>query len=508
MRRLRVALLLICLGLAAGCGGEEKRAASLPAALDYVPRDAFVVALVPTDLDGDQLRRLDHLIAPTLREDEDTSVRDIAAAFAEDSDVDFDREVAPLLGGELVVAAWGNEEEPDILVALQTPDGDKTKDLLQRVRAPADTFRVDGDTLLFAFNGGRAMLDAAVERREAGDGLGADGFEEAFGDGAGDDALARVSGDPRVLTRAFDVDVDLPWIQALQSASLALRLDDDEVVGHMRVRTRPDGLREEDLPLATGEDAPEAGNVDGALNAANRNQSRTTVFLAQLARKAYPNSDFVREVEAVEADLGIAFEDAVLAQFDGPSASVATPDGAFAAVSELSDPDEMRELLPRLAPRLPAILRGLQGLGSEGLVALLLFAPDAPLVPGALPALTGDIAVRALRGEEQLYEITGLQEEERNFAVPSVVFGMIGDRFVVATDARRALAVSRMETSGVPDAHGAAVARTDFGTWSPEAIAEAIGFETVPLGEATGELEASLEGIEGRLRVKVPGGLD
>jgi hypothetical protein len=85
---------------------------------------------------------------------------------------------------------------------------------------------------------------------------------------------------------------------------------------------------------------------------------------------------------------------------------------------------------------------------------------------------------------------------------------MIGDRFVVATDAARARAAARMEVSDVDDAHGAAVARADFGTWSRETLANAIGLETVPLGEATGELEASLEGIEGRLHVKVPDGLD
>jgi hypothetical protein len=513
MRRMRVALFGVCLALVAGCGGEEQSAADLPTALGYVPRDAFVVAVVPTDLEGDQLRRLDHLIAPALRESEEKSLRDIAAGLSEDADVDFDREVAPLLGGELVLAAWGDFDEPDALVALGTPDGDKARALLRRLHAGPDVARVDGDTIIFALSGDKTTLDAAVERRTDGQGLDAAGFEKAFGDGAGDDALARVIGDPQVLARALDVDVDLPWIQALDSAALSLRLDEDEIEGRARLRTRPDGLREEDLPLASGEDAPEAGEVDGVIAAANRDQSRTTVFLAQVARKAYPDSEFVHEVEALETDLGISFEDAVLAQFNGPSASIATPDGAFAAVSDVADPEAMRALLPRLAPRLPPILRGLQGLGNRGLIALLLFAPDAPLVPGALPALIGDIAVRPLGGagkDEQLYEITGLDDEseERAFAVPTVVFGMIGDRFVVATDAQRARAAAQMEVSEVDDAHGAGVARADFGTWSRKALIDAIGFEIVPLGEATGELEASVEGVEGRLRVSVPGGLD
>jgi hypothetical protein len=208
-------------------------------------------------------------------------------------------------------------------------------------------------------------------------------------------------------------------------------------------------------------------------------------------------------VEAVEADLGISFEDEVLKQFNGPSASVATADGEFAAVSDLADPDRMRALLPRLAPRLPDILSELQGLGNRGLVALLLFAPDAPLVPGALPLLQDGIGVQRIHGGD-LYAVTFLDEGDRPFAVPRVVFGMIGDRFVVATDEARARAAASMDLSDVPDAEGAAVARTDFSTWQTDPL----GLPTVPLGEGVGSLEASREGIEARLRIEVPDGLD
>jgi hypothetical protein len=52
MRRMRAALLVVCLALVAGCGREAKSAANLPATLGYVPRDAFVVAVAPTPLEG------------------------------------------------------------------------------------------------------------------------------------------------------------------------------------------------------------------------------------------------------------------------------------------------------------------------------------------------------------------------------------------------------------------------------------------------------------------------
>jgi hypothetical protein len=201
----------------------------------------------------------------------------------------------------------------------------------------------------------------------------------------------------------------------------------------------------------------------------------------------------------------------VLAQFNGPSASIATPDGDFAAVSDVADPDAMRALLPKLAPRLPSILRGLQGLGNTGLVALLLMAPDAPLVPGALPALGGGIEVRPVSREPDLYEITGLDTErlgEPEFAVPSVVFGMIGDRFVVATTLGEARRVADMDVSEVDGARGAAVLRTDLGSWARDQLERAFGVKTLPMREVTGDLQASLDGIEGRLRVEIPDGLD
>jgi hypothetical protein len=87
---------------------------------------------------------------------------------------------------------------------------------------------------------------------------------------------------------------------------------------------------------------------------------------------------------------------------------------AFGARSTLRDPAAMRALLERIAPDLPGILAGLQGLGTTGLTGLLFVAPDAPLTPSAFGLLVA-IEVHRLAGggAEQLYEIeiTGLDED-------------------------------------------------------------------------------------------------
>ena len=490
MQWLRVALCVAFVVVLGGCGDERPEAGG-PAALKYVPADAEAVLIVPTDLDGEQLQRLDALLEPALREGDEHSVRDIFAGFFSDVGIDFARDVEPLLGSDLVVAMWGGEENPRLLAAIETSDGARAAALGRKLDLD---HRVDGDTLLVSINGGTATLEPP-----------GDSFDPAaFGEDDGP-ALVRLAGDPQLLVDALGVDVDLPWIQALEGLSASIRLEDHAITARAHLTTRPDDLSDDDLPLATGDDAPQAGEQDGAISSGNRDQSRTTVFLAQLARRAYPDSDFVAEVELTEKDLGISFEDEVLEQFNGPSASVAWPDGNFAALSEVDDPDRMRELLPRLAPRLPGILNGLQSLGNKGLVALLLIAPDAPLVPGALPLLRqGDIGVRRLEGED-LYELTGLSEGGNRFTVPHVVFGMLDDdRFVVASGLDQVRNVSDLQLSDVDDAHGAAVARTDFSTWDSDPL----GLETVPLGEGVGELEASRDRLEARLRIDVPGGLE
>jgi hypothetical protein len=493
MRRLRVALCLAGLALAAGCGGEEETGSGLPGALGYVPRDAAAVVIVPTDLDGDQARRLERLVGPSLG---GQSFREALNDVFDDDNVSFEKDVEPLLAGPIVIAT-GIAGSDSFLFAVDVTDGEKARDVLSRFE-DADGITVDGDTVLGSDPKG---LDAAIGAHEAGRGFDPRTFTDALGDDADEEKLVRLYVSPAVVTELTH-GADLPWVQALQSLAATLELESDAVVADLHVRTDPAGLTEADLPLENGEEAPEVPDVEDALNGANRNQSRTTVFLAQLARKVYPNSRFVREVERLEADLGISFEDEVLEQFNGPSASIAYESGAFGAVSDVADPERMRELLPEIAPRLPPILRGLEGLGNEALVALLLFAPDAPLVPGALPLLQDGIEVRRVEGDLYVMSSEVFPEDGK------VVFGLIGDRFVVATDMERARAAAELEVSEVDDAEGAAVGRADFGAWGSERIEFATGVRLVPLGEAVAQLEASTEGLEGSVRVEVPDGLD
>jgi hypothetical protein len=227
------AVCALLIALLAGCGGDE----SLPDTLGYVPPDAHLVALVPTDLDGDQWRRFDHLVAPTLRGSQYPTVRDNLRASI--PDVDFDDELEPLLGETLVVATFGLPKSPRVLAILHTRDPAMAKRVAEGVRN-GDAV-ADGSTLVVELDGTHYELDAAVDRHKAGTGLGAETFAKRFGDGAGDDALVRVLADGSV-------------VPGIKSAALAFRLDDDAVKLHLRAHADdPRRLEQVLTGLARGE---------------------------------------------------------------------------------------------------------------------------------------------------------------------------------------------------------------------------------------------------------------
>jgi hypothetical protein len=318
---------------------------------------------------------------------------------------------------------------------------------------------VDDDTLVYADGGpdSGALLREALERARDERGFDqarlasaerAAGIDDPLVVAAGDLGLARGLVDEPDFERARS---EVPYLSAIRAAGAALKLEDDEVEGAVEIATDGDQLDHADLPLGPAGDLelPETAGIAGA----SRDQSRTTTFASRVVRSLFADSRFVRAVDKAERELGIGFEDEVLRQFDCPSVSVFDPgDQSFAARSCLSDPERMRRLLPRLAPHLPGILTAMQGLGDEGLLGLLLVAPDAPLTPSALADLAA-IAVRPFgdgSDREQLYEVTGLRDDPGSQLAQAgperVVFGMIGDSFVVGSTRELARSAARLRT--------------------------------------------------------------
>ena len=423
----------------------------------------------------------------------------------------FAKDVEPALDGHLLIGAVvppgayrdpdedgtfdaGNPPpEPEITFVYRTEKGDLKRiaekiasldspESLKPLRGYEDTVTLDGEiaivgteTLVWSWSGGTGdrPLRAALDRAKDGGGMPADRLAQAERDSGMTDPLVLATGDLTVARQLVAEEglergrEEIPYLRALRRASAALDVGDDAVEANARLVTDGEPLEATDLPVAAPGDLELPKDRD-VIGGASRDQSVTTTFLSRMARSLFADSRFVKAVEKAEKDLGIRFEDEVLRQFSCPSVSVLEPADPersnsaprFGARSCVDDPDRMRELLPRLSPHLPAILTGLQGLGDEGLTALLLLAPDAPLTPGAL---LGQIDVNPFadaKPDEDLFEVSGLRDFDDAAAQAgpdTLVFGLIGDAFVVASDIEMARRAAGLETEELDGEAGSAL---------------------------------------------------
>jgi hypothetical protein len=512
VRRLGAALLLSAV-LVAGCGGDGAGAGSGGLkALSYFPRDTALVVVVSTDVEGDQFENLDRLVR---RLDED-GAEGFLRGLADDLGLSYEDDLKPLLGHELAAglldgARFRDEPFDDLIVAFRVADEDKLRELLERDQRAervgeaegADLYRLrdfgltaalDGDVVVYASNEG--SLREALARADGDDNLAAD-FDGAHEDLPGD-ALVRIYGD---VERALPVAGperaaalrELPWVAALQNAAVAVSFNAEDVTVDLALNTDSDAVEEGDLPFATGEEAPEILNrEEGEATGGNRNQSLTTAFLFRVAEAVVPDSRFVRDVHAVEKELGIDFVDEVLRQFNGPSASSVSLDGqTFAARSEVSDPEALKKLLPRLAPHLPRLVQGLEGLQAQGQALLFVAAPDVLVLQAERVEVTQ---------EGDLWRVRGLEGEGPD----ELWFGVIGDVFAVASTEELARQVAEEETIEVSGARGAAVMRANLNEAAARVLEEADLDDFGRLGEVIAWLEASEERLRGQVRVEVP----
>jgi hypothetical protein len=530
-RRAALLLLALAAMTLAACGGGDDDARGSVAGmvgdqLRFVDPQSSSVVAVDLRYDGPNWEDLRPLVSRILRAYREAAPPEERLALPANTEgalaqaasfagLRFEEDVRPALDGHLVIGATEPPRSADtdaeatrdaaVVLVYRTREGnlrpiaEKVLDggRLRPLRGYDDTVLVEegialvgDDTLVAAFgsdgedgedgeDGGRA-LRAALDRGRDGAGYPPRALEEAERDTGLRDALVLAAGDLRVVRQLVAEDnlqrarEEVPYLRAIRRAAAALDVDRERIRATARVVTDGERLREEDLPVAgPGEVAlPEA---PGAVTGGSRDQSRTTTFASRVARTLFADSRFARAVERAERDLGVRFEEEVLRQFSCPSVSVLEPrtgEGApgaerFAARSCVRDPERMRELLPRLRPHLPAILTGLQGLGEEGLIGLLLVAPDAPLTPGGLLAqigvkpLGGGGAGAEGSGRELLYEISGLREERPDAIAQAspdaLVFGLIGDAFVVASDRAMARRAAALETAPIDQEAGSAI---------------------------------------------------
>src|SRR5918912_823173 len=101
MRRvLPLSIVVAMAAVAAGCGSSSS-GDQLDTALSYMPKDSPLVVAINTDLNSEQAKQVGELIKKV---PQGGRLLDAAKQSASEGGTDFDKDIKPLLGNDLVVA--------------------------------------------------------------------------------------------------------------------------------------------------------------------------------------------------------------------------------------------------------------------------------------------------------------------------------------------------------------------------------------------------------------------
>jgi hypothetical protein len=480
---------------ASGCGDDSTSTTDPSKAIAYMPAEPVVLAILDTDVDGDQVQGFEETVGEGTPADD---VEDLLEEALEDSPISYEDDIRPLLGGPLVAAADDvsvfSGGDGDLVAALVIDDEDKARETLDKVPGAEHVTYIDDGVLVAAPS--PEALSLARGREEAGEGLDPDAVTAAMS-GVPDEALLKLYADlddSILQLPELSGVTQVPWFEAVRTLGATISFDDSRMLADAFLAT--DAVSPPDLPLIPGAStAPEVVTREGWISGANLNQSRTTAFLLRTVRALFPDSDFVRDVATVERERKIDFEQEFLRQFNGPSQSLLSPDGSFAARSEVRDPERLAATMEKIAPDLGRLVEDLQGLQSTGLGVLLLLAPDAPAATSVLGS--ANIRVESLR--DDLYRMSGLVGPGPD----EIVFGLVDDVFVVAQDEAAAQEIAAAPTEAFDGPPGAGVVRAS-GVALQEAATDLLGIGSTGrlASEVTGSLAAEEDGLRGRLEAQ------
>jgi hypothetical protein len=489
MRLLRsLAALIACLGTlaVAGCGGDDD-ATGIGAALSYVPADTPFAVAIDTDLEGDQYKSLDAILGRFIGADTIKALLKAQLTMGQEG-VDFDKDIKPLLGNPAVISATdvtsflSDSEEAGFLAVLEVDDTDALDSLIDKTQAEQrgevagatvyqdeDTFfAVEDDVVVLA--GSRELLDSALDRADGEDGLSEEDFEAGL-EGLPDDALARVYVDVQGLlgqSESAAAARKIPWVDALRTLGLTVSAHEKSIDVDFNLRTEGD-LDEQDLPLATGEEAAEVVQRPGEIGVGLRDPRQLVTFFESALEAVDPQSfgDYEQGKRAVAGRFDLDVEKDLFAQL-GENVSVsATIRGEFGVRAEVKDPAAFERTVDKVADALPELSSDVQGVERSGGLYRVRFAGGG-----------------------------------------TFVFGMAGDAFVLATDPARARALGTAQPSPVEGARGSIVLRAGaqgIARQLLERIAPQFNIPDPlvpvlarPFDELTGSIESSTDGLEGK----------
>jgi hypothetical protein len=352
--RALLAAVLCVLALAVqGCGGDGDGGTQLAGA-DMVPADVPLYISLDTDLESEQWQAAQDLLNRFPGKDE--LLARLRTELAAD-DVDFERDVRPVLGREIGIV-WLDIKDEDAFVGLIQPkDEAKLAALLEKANEPFVHTEIDGWTVV---SDTREKLDR-FRSKQSGEKLSeSDAYTEAVSSLPEDALLKLYVGGPQVRERIQKTfsEEGLPRgiaerFSDLRSAAVALTAEPGGV------RFEADLVTGSDLDLDTYEpQLPETLPVGALLYVSFANLDRPARSILDAVAEVIPN--FEEQRRQAETAFGFSIENDLLPLLENEGAVAVYADRPLpAVVVALEDPDDKAV---QLLDRVGALLE----LGDEG----------------------------------------------------------------------------------------------------------------------------------------------
>ena len=473
----------------AGCGGGDGGSGPLDRALAYLPENAPFAAAIDTDLEGDQAKSIEKILERFRFGDE---LRNSLEDQVSPGEIDFDKDLKPLLGNQLVVGSpdvRSFEAENGFVAAIEAKAPGKLSELLERrdverkgERNGATLYEDDGRAFavedgVLVLAGSETLLDGALGQHDRGGSLTAETLEEATED-LPDDALLRVYTNDEQLLRAdpeTEDALEIEWVRALRSFGLSDCFKDDRMDVDFQLATDGEDLSEVDLPLAAGSESPAAIEAPGKIGLGLRDPAQVLAFAEAAAQAVDPAGfgDYNAAKGTIERRLRITLEEDLLGQLSGDMSLSVGIDGTFGLRADVKDPAVFDRTLTKLGRILPDIIE---------------------------KAVGEPIGYSKPKPGQDFYALATADGE-------SLVYGVVDGVFVLANDGDRASRLSGESMKSIDGATGSLTVNADAQQLVSHVVERLGGLGgaidgsalSEPFGELTGSVSTEPEGIRGRL---------
>jgi hypothetical protein len=499
LRRLLITALCLLPLAAAGCGSGSSDSGKSPLdnALGYLPKSAPLVVAIDTNMNDGQWQSL---TANVKKFPFSSQVADsLKTSLVSNSGLDYDKDIKPLLGNQLVVGAPTPQSiagsNDDFVVAIQVKDKGKLSDSLSHSKDLTKDGTSSGATLYKSTNGGsetaqdgdvllgtnsRQQMVAALEQRGRDDRLTEDQFNSGMS-GFPSDALGRVFVNAQALINGSPGSAaaqKVKWVGALRTVGMTVSSQNDGLAVDFNAKTDSSQLSDSDLPIASGDASPPVSTKGGQIGVGIRGLDQTERFVEGVAQVVSPASyaNFARAKRQLTSGLGLDLDKDVVGQLSGNSSFSFDTSGDFAMRAEPKDPAAFRGTLTKFARVAPQ------------------FAAGAGL-PGAKLSRAGG-----------LYKLTGSNGK-------TIYYGMVGNVFALSNNPARLAQIASDTPQAVPGAKGAVSINADVAKIVAQVISNAAGgglggafggsLATAPLGDLTGWTSSSTSGLTGHLKLQI-----